>query len=196
MSLTLSIAIFLMFRCNWYILFLGIWKIIYLHLDIFRETLLNFNHSFIHAISELILNSTLSMFMLFRMTSIIVKRVLSSAYIIKLNKLLLAFAISLTYMIKNEVEIKDSETGTIYHCGEQWLHNGKATLFKDISTSSEIMSADIGLECKNLGRNVHNYNDDLLYKSGKAQLWKRLTWPTTPRTTSFSKGYCTHHCWS
>ncbi len=30
------------------------------------------------------------------------------------------------------------------------------------------MSADIALECKNLGRNVHNYNDNLWFKSGKA----------------------------
>ncbi len=37
--------------------------------------------------------------MLFRMTSIVVERVVSSAYIIKLNKLL-ALPISLTYMIK------------------------------------------------------------------------------------------------
>ncbi len=66
------------------------------------------------------------------------------------------------------VEIKDSETGTIYHCGEQWLHNEKAALFKDISTSSEIMYADTPLEYKNPGWNVHNYNDNLWYKSGKA----------------------------
>ncbi len=66
------------------------------------------------------------------------------------------------------VEIKESETRTIYHCGEQWLHNKRATLFKDTSTSSEIMSADIALECKNLGQNVYNYNDDLWFKSGKA----------------------------
>ncbi len=98
-SLTWSIAIFSMFNYNWFILFWGIWKIIYLHLDIFRESLLHFNHSFIHAISELILDSTLPLFMLFRMTSIVVERVVSSAYIIKLNKLL-ALAISLTYMIK------------------------------------------------------------------------------------------------
>ncbi len=52
------------------------------------------------------------------------------------------------------VEIKDPETGTIYHCGEQWLDNEKAILFKDTSTSSEIMYADTALECKNLGRNI------------------------------------------
>ncbi len=66
------------------------------------------------------------------------------------------------------VEIKDPETRTINHCGEQWLHNVKATLFKYTSTSSENMTADAALECKNLGQNLHNYNDDLLFKNGKA----------------------------
>ncbi len=78
---------------------------------------------------------------------------------------------------------KDPEIRTLYHCGEQWLHNEKSTLFKDTSTSSKIMSADTALEYKNLGQNVPNYNDDLWFKSGKAsRAMKILTWRSSNNT--------------
>jgi ribA/ribD-fused uncharacterized protein len=67
------------------------------------------------------------------------------------------------------VQIKDTDNNNIYHCGEQWLHREKALFFKDESTAADIMMAETAVECKTLGRNVKNFNDDQWYKSGHAR---------------------------
>ncbi len=59
-------------------------KIIYLLLVIFSDSLVHFNQSFIDANSKLILDSTSVLFILLRMTYIVVERVVSSAYIMNL----------------------------------------------------------------------------------------------------------------
>ncbi len=65
-------------------------------------------------------------------------------------------------------QIKDIDSGTIYHCGEQWLHREKALFFKDKCLAQDIMMAEMVVECKTLGRHVKSYNDDQWYKSGHA----------------------------
>ncbi len=87
-SLTLSMDAFSMLSCSRSTFFCGVWKIIYLLLVIFRDSLLHFSQSFIYVKSKLILDSTSVLFILLRMISIVVERVVSSAYIMNLNKLL------------------------------------------------------------------------------------------------------------
>ncbi len=81
--------------------FCGECKIIYLLLVIFSDSLIYFTQSFIDANSKLILDSTSVLSILSKMSSIIVERVVSSAYIINLIKFL-ELQISFTYIIKSK----------------------------------------------------------------------------------------------
>ncbi len=56
---------------------------------------------FIHAISKLIFDSTSVLFILLKMTSIFVERVVLSGYIMNVNTLL-ELAISFTYIVKSK----------------------------------------------------------------------------------------------
>lgn len=72
-------------------------------------------------------------------------------------------------------QIKDPDTGTVYHSGEQWLQAGKAAEFGDKDTVSDIMQANTAFDCYKLGQNVKNFTVDGWYKNGKAkELMKKI----------------------
>ena len=45
-----------------------------------------------------------------------------------------------------------------YHCTEQFIQEKKAIYFNDNRTALKIMAADTALECKQLARNIRNYD--------------------------------------
>ena len=47
-----------------------------------------------------------------------------------------------------------------YHSSEQYIQEAKALHFKDLSTANNIMLAKTPLECKNLAKEISNYNHD------------------------------------
>ncbi len=85
-SLTLSITLSFIFRYRRLIFLWGVWNIMYLHLLIFKDSLLHFNQSFIFISYILILSSILSCFFLIRTISKVVDKVVSSTYTTKLKR--------------------------------------------------------------------------------------------------------------
>lgn len=49
--------------------------------------------------------------------------------------------------------------GQVYHWAEQWMMAGKARLFDDEGSLQKIMAARSAQECKQLGREVANYDE-------------------------------------
>ena len=47
--------------------------------------------------------------------------------------------------------------GIKFHSSEQWIQYQKAKFFNDTSTSNKILQADSALECKNLSKEITNY---------------------------------------
>ena len=65
-----------------------------------------------------------------------------------------------------------TESGITYINSEQYIQAKKAELFNDHKTKEQVMLCDTGLECKDLGRNVHNYNEEVWHRNAK-----RLCYP-------------------
>ena len=45
-----------------------------------------------------------------------------------------------------------------YHCSEQYIQERKAVYFNDRQTALKILASDSALECKQLARNIKNYD--------------------------------------
>ena len=53
------------------------------------------------------------------------------------------------------------EDDIIYHCSEQYLMACKAFIMNDLTTMEKIMHADNPYQCKKLGRQVKNWNQEV-----------------------------------
>ena len=51
--------------------------------------------------------------------------------------------------------------GVSYFCSEQLIQAQKALLFNDVATADKIMLSDSALECKELGKSVRGFKDDV-----------------------------------
>ena len=54
-----------------------------------------------------------------------------------------------------------------YHSSEQYIQHMKSELFKDTNTSVRILSSTTAFECKQLARDVANYNRDIWIPQAK-----------------------------
>ena len=51
--------------------------------------------------------------------------------------------------------------GVSYNCSEQFIQNQKALLFNDLDTSDRIMISTTQLECKDLGKSVKGFKEEI-----------------------------------
>ena len=51
--------------------------------------------------------------------------------------------------------------GVSYFCGEQMIQAKKALLFNDTSTVDKIMLSESAMECKNLGKTIKGFKEDI-----------------------------------
>ena len=61
-----------------------------------------------------------------------------------------------------------------YHSSKQFIQVKKAELFKDDKTKEQLLLSDTTLECKELGRNVSKYNEDVWKRNVKKMCYPGL----------------------